>query len=295
MKLRTHLKQLGTRQVRLKERLTDIANIKYLLTIFAGKKSGKHRLGQNFLTSEHALDQIIKTAEINEKDTIIEIGPGLGVLTYELTKRAKKVIAIEMDPEMVHVLKNTLIREPTSKNLTVIEKDALNFDPETIKTPYKLVANLPYNVATPLLKKFLVTSVHRPSRVTVLVQKEVAEKACANTGDHSVLSLTIQPFGRAKIIAYVPPSSFYPAPKVTSAILLIEPHKTPLLAPHLQRNYFSLIHAAFGQKRKTLLNSLQSIIPKSDLAKLLSKANINPVTRPQELAVEDWIMLSSCL
>lgn len=284
------------------EKLTDIANIKYLLTLFAPTAHAKKNFGQNFLISEHALHQIIETAEISQKDSIIEIGPGLGVLTHELTKRAENVIAIEMDADMVSILQKTLAREPTSKNLTIIHQNALDFDPAThpmLKNkPYKLVANLPYNVATPLLRKFLIDSIatnSQPTRIVVLVQKEVAEKACAKTGDHSVLSLTIQPYGKARIITSIPPSSFYPAPKVMSSILLIEPYEKPLLPPALQKVYFRLLHTAFSQKRKTLQNSLQQILPKETIAKLLSKAKIDPMIRPQNLALEHWIMLSSLL
>lgn len=282
------------------EKLTDITYIKSLLAIFADSGSAKKRFGQNFLTSEHVLQQIINAAEITDQDTIVEIGPGLGVLTHELTQRAKKVITIEMDHEMVSILKKTLAREPTAKNLTILEQDALRFnisaDPTLNHEPYKLVANLPYNVATPLLKKFLVDAIptnSQPTRIVVLVQKEVAEKACAKPGDHNVLSLTLQPFGTASIIASVPPSSFYPSPKVTSSILLITPYETPLLPENLTKSYFRFIHAAFSQKRKMLGKSLQQIVPKEAIRELLSKANIPPEIRPQELTIDHWLTIAS--
>lgn len=283
------------------EKLTDISNIKYLLNIFVNKASAKKQFGQNFLTNEHVLAQIVEAAEINDKDTIIEIGPGLGVLTHELTQRAKKVTSIEMDREMVNILEKTLAREPTAKNLTIINQDALKFSPEinplTAK-PYKLVANLPYNVATAILHNFLVKTAytqHQPTLIVVLVQKEVAEKACATTGDHNVLSLTLQPFASLKIISHVAPSSFYPAPKVTSSILKITPRTLPLLEKDYFSTYFKLIHSAFTQKRKTLTNGLQSIIPKQDLTELLTKAKIDPMARPQHLSIEQWTDLAKII
>lgn len=278
------------------EKLTDISNIKYLLNIFADKASAKKRFGQNFLVSEHVLGQIVEAAEISDEDTIVEIGPGLGVLTHELTQRAKKVISIEMDREMVSILQKTIAREPTAKNLTLIEQDALKFDISTIKTPYKLVANLPYNVATAIIHNFLVKTAytkHQPTLIVVLVQKEVADKACATWGDHNVLSLTLQPFATLKVMSDVSPGSFYPAPKVTSSILKITPRTTPLLPQELFATYFKLIHSAFTQKRKTLPNGLQSIIPKKDLPQLLTEAGIDPMARPQHLKLDQWIALSS--
>lgn len=278
------------------EKLTDITNIKYLLQLFANKGSAKKSFGQNFLTSEHVLDQIIKAAEISDQDTIIEIGPGLGVLTHELTQRAKKVIAIEMDHEMMNILQKTLAKEPTAKNLTLIEQDALKFDPSTNpitkNQPYKLVANLPYNVATPILEKFLVNITHQPTLIVVLVQKEVAEKICEKTGDLSVLSLMFQPYGHASVVSTVPPSAFYPAPKVTSAILKIKPYATPLLPENLRTTYLKLLHAAFSQKRKMLHTSLQQIMSKEEVHSLLAKAKISPDIRPQNLALEQWIHLA---
>ncbi len=263
--------------------------------------TAKKSFGQNFLINEHVLDQIIEAAEINDQDTIIEIGPGLGVLTRELCLRAKNVISIEKDRDMLKILDTTIIKDtPGAKaKITIINEDALRWTPEsnqlTTNKPYKLVANLPYNVATAIIHNFLVKTAYtetKPILIVVLVQKEVADKACATTGDHNVLSLTLQPFATLRVISDVSPGSFYPAPKVTSSILKITPRTTPLLPENLFTTYFKLIHSAFTQKRKTLTNGLQSIIPKRDLPDLLTKAGIDPMARPQHLSIEQWIALA---
>ncbi len=278
-------------------KLTDTSYIKYLLNKYT-TTNAKKKFGQNFLISEHVLNQIIETAQIEPTDTIVEIGPGLGVLTRELCLRAGKIISIEKDRDMLRVLQETILDDTRGarEKTTILEQDALRFNIETINTPYKLVANLPYNVATAILQNFLVNTAHtkhQPTRIAVLVQKEVAEKACAKTGDHNVLSLTLQPFGKPEIIAHVPPGSFFPSPKVTSSILLITPYETPLLPQELTKPYFRFIHAAFSQKRKMLGKSLQQIASKETIIQLLTKANIPPEIRPQELTLEHWLTIAS--
>ncbi len=298
------------------EKLTNIPYIKSLLARFTATDAGqqtsplgaKKKFGQNFLVNDPTLTQIITAAQLTPEDTVIEIGPGLGVLTRELCLHGKHVIAIEKDRDMIAALNETIIKNtPGAKEkITILQQDALQFDPSThpltINAPYKLVANLPYNVATPILENFLVKTAkrseaalpapHQPSCIVVLVQKEVAEKACAKPGDHNVLSLTLQPYGTAKIIATVSPSSFFPPPKVTSSILTITPYATPLLSENLAPTYFRLIHAAFSQKRKMLGKSLQQLAPKETILAALTKANIPPEIRPQELTLENWLILA---
>lgn len=282
------------------EKITDVSYIKHLLEKYTTQ--AKKHFGQNFLVSDHVLGSIVKAANIQPTDIILEIGPGLGVLTRELCLRAEKVIALEKDQTMLQILTETILEEtPEAKQkMVILNQDALQFDPaknpHLKDKPYKLVANLPYNVATPILENLLVKASrahHQPTSITVLVQKEVAEKACARTGDLSVLSLTFQPFGIPKIIATVPPGSFFPPPKVTSSILQIIPHATPLLSEENEKTYFKLIHAGFSQKRKTLTNSLQNLIPKDQLLPLFAKAEISPDVRPQNLSMEKWLLLAS--
>ncbi len=287
------------------EKLTNPSYITSLLNRYGTE--AKKGFGQNFLISEHVLAQMVTAGDIHESDTIVEVGPGLGVLTRELTLRARHVISIEKDRMMLQILQETILRETAGakEKIILLEQDALHFDPSkyplTREGNYKLIANLPYNVATPILENFLIKTAYgdpltnakpQPTKIVVLVQKEVAEKAAARTGDHSVLSLTYQPFGEIKIVATVPPGSFLPAPKVTSAILQITPHATPLIPEAQLPLYRKLVHTAFSQKRKMLNKSLQQLLPKETVLELLTKAEISPDIRPQNLPLEKWLTLA---
>lgn len=244
----------------------------------------KKRLGQNFLINPHILDKIIATAEIQKSDEILEIGPGPGVLTRELCFRAKKVMAVEKDAAMIPLLQETA-RE--FKNLEIYLLDALKFRESShfqkLKS-YKLIANLPYNIATPLLRNFL-QSKSPPLLIVVLTQLEVAQKICAAPPNMNVLGLTIQISGKPKIIAKIAPNSFFPAPKVTSAILRIQSYEKPLIPAEQQKKYFNFIHKAFTHKRKRLAKTL-NIAEES-----LTALNLSENIRPQELSIEDWIRL----
>lgn len=274
----------------------DLTNAQTIQSILAehGTRAKKH-FGQNFLTNRDTLNRIIAAAQLQPTDIILEIGPGIGALTRELCTRTQRVTAIETDPDMVAILHHAC----PVKNLTVINGDALTINPAEFtidsaanaQQPYKLIANLPYNVATPLITRFLTGGIAQPAHIVVLVQKEVAEKICARTGDHNMLSLTIQPFGTPKIVARIPPSHFTPAPKVTSSILIIEPYKNPLVNPTDWPTYHALLSAAFSQKRKTLANSLQKLMPKATAIALLTQAGIKPETRPQNLDFTGWLNL----
>ncbi|MEK7544940.1 MAG: 16S rRNA (adenine(1518)-N(6)/adenine(1519)-N(6))-dimethyltransferase RsmA [Patescibacteria group bacterium] len=263
--------------------LTNLKDLKILL-----EKHGiwaKKRFGQNFLINRNIVEKIIKTGEVGEKDTIIEIGPGPGVLTQELCKKAKKVICIEMDREIL-----PLLEETTSEfhNKEILEQDGLNYEPN--ETNYKLIANLPYNIATAIIRSFMMKK-NKPSLMVVMTQLEVAEKMCANPGNMNVLALTIQPFGKPKIAMHVPGSSFYPAPKVTSAILRIEPLDSPLIPENLREKYFQVIHAAFHQKRKMMAAVVAKNLgrEKVEIEDALESCGISKTTRPQELSIQNWI------
>jgi 16S rRNA (adenine1518-N6/adenine1519-N6)-dimethyltransferase len=243
----------------------------------------KKSLGQNFLVNLEVLEQIIKTAEITKNDQVVEIGAGLGVLTEKLLEKAAHVRAIEYDSTLIPMLQKTFSK---SKNLELLHADALKIDPPDY--PYKLVANIPYYITSPLLNHYLQTQ-KRPDIIVFLVQKEVAEKICAEPGDHSILSLQVQIFGNPKMIAQVGKSSFFPQPKVDSAILKIEVFQEPVLKN--TRLFFKLIKAAFSQKRKTLLNSLRSAnleLGREEISDLLNQAGIEPNRRPQSLSLEEW-------
>ncbi len=238
----------------------------------------KKRLGQNFLVNTGIIDKIVQAAELNDKDNVIEIGPGMGILTNELIQTAAQVNSIELDETLIPYLTKSFGQHA---NFQLLHQDALKFTPPN--HDYKLVANIPYYITSPILSHFLGNK-NRPGLIVLLVQKEVAEKICAQKGDHSVLSLQTQVFGKPKIIAKVKPGSFHPAPKVYSAILKISVYNSPIITD--TKTFFKLIKAAFSQKRKTLSNTLIKglKIP----AEIFKQANIYPGLRPQNLSILDW-------
>ncbi len=249
------------------------------------------KLGQNFLVNTHILEQILEAAQITKEDRIVEIGPGMGILTNELAIKAKDVTTIEFDQTILDTLQKNL---QAHKNITIINQDALKFPLPDYD--YKLVANIPYYITSPILNHFLnpvpggpgQNEPKRPSLIVLLVQKEVAEKICAGPGDHSVLSLEVQVFGKPKIISRVTKSSFFPEPKVDSAILKIETYPDPLIED--AKTFFRLVKAAFSQRRKTLHNSLRGglMLNSEQIDLLLARAAITPDKRPQALDIPDW-------
>jgi len=261
-------------------------------------------LGQHFLIDEEVLKLITSAAELTSADVIMEIGPGLGVLTKELAKQAGWVVAVELDSKLAAMLEKTLA---SFDNITIVNEDILNIAPAallqeqkvkfppTISSPfrYKVVANLPYYITSPVLRHFLEASV-KPETMIVMVQKEVAEVIVAKPGQMSLLSISVQFYGEPKIIGYVPAHCFYPAPEVDSAILRIDLYPQPAVAsvPD-ERSFFELVRAGFVASRKQIGNSLaQGLgLPKSEALSLLGKANIVPQRRAETLTLEEWARL----
>lgn len=255
-------------------------------------KAKKH-LGQNFLTNQQIVQKIIAAAAIRSNDQVVEVGPGMGILTKALCEKAQKVTAIELDGDLIANLHNLTNDYP---NLVIIHADALKTSLPS--NPYKLVANIPYYITSPLLNHFLqpkTSQEMRPLLMVLMVQKEVAEKVCAKTGDHSVLSLQVQIFGKPELVGVVGKGNFLPQPKVDSAILTIEVYQEPLIQD--TETFFKIIKAAFSQKRKTLLNSLQNglKISKKEVIEILQKADISETERPQNLDIEQWKRLTSVI
>lgn len=246
----------------------------------------KKELGQNFLVNLQVLETICSAAELEPEDNVVEVGTGLGVLTEQLAKKTQHVTTIEYDPTLIPILTNEFKKFP---NVELIHEDALHHPLPT--TPYKLVANIPYYITSPLLNHFLQTQrpqQKRPSTIVLLVQKEVAEKICAKDGDHSILSLQVQIFGKPSVVGNVNKSSFFPQPQVDSAIIKITVYPEPLITN--TERFFKITKAAFSQKRKTLLNSLQNglQLPKEEIEKMLSNAGIEFMRRPQTLTIAEW-------
>jgi 16S rRNA (adenine1518-N6/adenine1519-N6)-dimethyltransferase len=253
--------------------------------------TAKKGLGQHFLVDRNVLDKIISAAELAPSDTVIEVGPGLGILTAELVKRAKKVIAIEVDPKLAASLKKRVSNPP---NLTVLNANILELKPIELasKHSYKVVANLPYYIAAPILRHFLEAST-KPSLMVVMVQKEVAQSIVAQPGNMSVLGISVQLYGEPTIVDYVPAQSFYPEPKVDSAIVRIEVYPGPALDITDIAGFFDIVKAGFSAPRKQIRNSLALglQVPLAESMALLEQAGIAPQRRPEMLSLEEWAQL----
>lgn len=249
----------------------------------------KKQFGQNFLVDDLVLEDIVAAAEVSADDTVIEIGPGLGTLTFALAKIAKRVIAIEADYDLAEYL-----RPRVPKNVTIIAGDALKTDWEvTVDGDYKIVANIPYSITSPLLRKIYLMK-RQPSSVVLLVQKELAERITALPGksERGMLTLLTEASATAEIIRTVPATAFYPAPKVESAVIRLQPKGNN----EMTEIFWPAVEAGFRHKRQTLANSLKDIqISKEVSEGMLKDIGLDPMARPQVLSFEHWKKLSNLL
>jgi 16S rRNA (adenine1518-N6/adenine1519-N6)-dimethyltransferase len=247
-------------------------------------------LGQHFLVDGEVLSLIVATADLKSDDIVVEVGPGLGILTRELAQKAGGVVAIELDDNLAALLKKTLA---AYQNVTIINGDVLKIEPkEIIKGwDYKVVANLPYYITSPVLRHFLEASA-KPRTMVVMVQKEVARAIAARPGDMSLLSVSVQFYGEPKIITIVPPDSFYPAPEVSSAIVRIGVYSKPKVDVD-EKGFFDTVRAGFAAPRKQLANSLAKGLgrEKAEVLPFLQKASIDPSRRAETLSIEEWASL----
>jgi len=248
-------------------------------------------LGQHFLVDEQVLGLILETAELARSDLVVEIGPGLGVLTRELAARAGQVIAVELDDRLAAALRQAL---ESLHNVAIVNEDILKLDPATLGIPdrYKVAANLPYYITSAVLRHFLEASA-RPRLMVVMVQKEVAETIAAGPGSMSLLSVSVQFYGEPTVAGYVPARSFYPAPEVDSALLRIDVYPRPKVAVSDEKGFFGLVRAGFSASRKQLVNSLGHGLglSRADVLSLLVKSGIEPRRRAETLTVEEWAQL----
>ena len=251
----------------------------------------KKRLGQNFLIDRGITKKIITAADLSLKDTVLEIGPGLGVLTFELTKTAKKVIAVEKDPDMVKILDGRL----KAKNLKVVQGDILKIlDSEELPLgSYKVIGNLPFYITSSIIRRFLERSKNPPLQMILTVQKEVAQRICAKPPNMSLLAVSVQFYSDPKIISYVSKKSFWPQPEVDAAVINIRTRKSNL--KKAEKNlFFKIAKAGFSRPRKQLANNLSKNlgIGKIKAGEWLKKNNIRPDQRAETLSLEDWIKLT---
>lgn len=254
----------------------------------------KKSLGQNFLKSKKAIAQIADAGGIRPEDTVLEVGPGKGVLTEELLARAGRVIAIEKDRDLVPLLREKFARDIASGKLELIESDILDFDETALAEPYKVVANIPYYITGLLFRKFL-ESTNQPETMVFLVQKEVADRIMARDGKESLLSISIKAYGTPKYIAKVGKEYFSPSPKVDSAIVSVQNISNNAFSDTESAPFFDVLHAGFAHKRKKLASNLKEGMLGTDPARIdgaLAACSIAPNARAEELGIDSWICLA---
>jgi 16S rRNA (adenine1518-N6/adenine1519-N6)-dimethyltransferase len=296
----------------------DVKTVKKLL-----KKQGvqpSKGLGQNFLINERVFKQIIETASLSKNDAVLEIGPGIGNLTLKLAKIAKKIIAIEKDKRMCDILRE-MLKYWSVGNVEIINQDILKLNPlnsegitgsratglypYTLK-PYKLIANLPYYITSPVIRKFLEIE-NKPKEMILMVQKEVAKRICAKPPKMSVLAVSVQFYANPEIISFVSKKSFWPQPKVDSAIIKIVPRKSANIISVDQLLFFKIVKAGFSHPRKQLINNLSRLnfplensngqvknlkANKEQIKSWLLKNKVQPSQRAETLTVQNWLKLT---
>ncbi|NPV56836.1 MAG: ribosomal RNA small subunit methyltransferase A [Anaerolineae bacterium] len=251
----------------------------------------KKSLGQNFLIDPHSLQKVTLAAGIAAGENILEIGAGLGNLTVHLCREAGHVIAVEIDQRLI-----PLLREQLSgvENVTIIHGDILEIDPASLNLApgYVVVANIPYYITSAILRHLLEAAV-KPARMVLTVQKEVAQRVTAAPGELSLLALSVQVYGKPRIVAHIPAACFYPAPDVDSVMLQVDLYPQPLIAAQHLDDFFHVIRAAFSQKRKTLRNALSSglALPTNETAAWLQAADIDPMRRAETVSLPEWSRL----
>ena len=258
----------------------------------------KKSLSQIFLINDRAAKRIVDSLNIQEGDTVLEIGAGKGALTKYLLRKAKKVIAVELDKELCQYLEQKFLEK---KNLVLINQDILKIDFKKLagqESYLKVIGNLPYQITSPLLSLLLENRKFIPLSI-LMVQKEVAKRICAQpkSKDWSPLSLTVQLHSEVRTLFNLKPTSFFPPPKVESSVIKITFRENPKVFIADENLFFSVIRSAFGQRRKIILNSLSANfdLPKRDLELILNKVMIDPKRRPETLSIEEFANLSKAL
>lgn len=255
--------------------------------------SPRKSLGQNFLVDHSALEKVIDAANIDPQDEVLEIGAGLGSLTRFLAATAERVVAVELDRHLIPILEDVLGSEG---NVELIQADILKLDPASImkNNGYLVIANIPYYITSAIIRHLL-ESEKKPKRLVLTIQKEVAQRICAQPGDLSLLALSVQVYGQPVIVAKIPAGAFYPPPKVDSAVIRVDLFQKPIIPLQQMETFFLMAKAGFGQKRKMLRKSLSSGLGWSadDMEKLLIKSDIDPTRRAETLSLSEWKILTN--
>ncbi len=252
--------------------------------------SARKGFSQSFLTDRYVVRDIVAAAELQPTDQVLEVGPGLGILTRDLVTAAGRVVAVELDRALAELLPRLV---PEAANLEVIQADFLDVDPARLfEGRYKVVANLPYHITSPALRKLLTASA-KPELMVVMVQKEVADRVLAKPGDTSLLSIMLQLYARVTKVRDVPASAFFPAPKVDSAVLKLEVYDRPPEGVEDPEELLAMVAAGFSRRRKQLHNSLSESMwfPPGGVFEVMQAAGIDPARRAQTLSIPEWIRL----
>ena len=252
----------------------------------------KKGLGQNFLVDEAALRRVVDAADLRAGEAVLEIGPGLGSLTRHLAAAAQRVVAVEIDDKLIPPLREVL---SPFEDVTIIHDDILNCNPNTLMfdSPYVVVANIPYYITSAIIRHLLEADTP-PQRIVLTVQREVAQRICAQPGSLSLLALSVQVYGEPQIAARIPAGAFYPPPKIDSAVVRIDLFPEPKIPMGTLDAFFKLAKAGFGQKRKTLNNAISAGMgwPKQKTQALLEAAAIDPQRRAETLNIDEWRRLT---
>jgi 16S rRNA (adenine1518-N6/adenine1519-N6)-dimethyltransferase len=250
----------------------------------------RKRLGQNFLTDPVALERIVDAADLTPGDLVVEVGAGVGTLTGPLAERAARVLALELDDELVDILRE---RFSASPNVEIIHGDVLRLSlSDLVEGSYKVVGNLPYYITSAVLRRFL-SGTPRPQLMVVTVQREVAERAVAEPGEMSLLAVSVQFYGHPRIVARIPAGAFYPVPKVDSAVMRIDIGEQPVvrLGEGIdEAEFFRVVRAGFSQKRKKLRNSLSAGLrfAPAEAEQALEQSGVDPGRRAETLSLQEW-------
>ena len=263
-----------------------IKTVKNLLKTYG--LSPSKSLGQNFLIDDNIIKKILDTSNPLKNDYILEIGPGMGALTSELSKKAKQVIAVEKDEKMCIILRNLNL-----KNVKIVNKDILkvDFDKEMPKN-YKVIANIPYYLTSRLIRKLL-EGENKPSSITLMIQKEVAKRICDTKEKSNILSLSVWFYAKPEIQFLVSKNSFYPKPKIDSAVIKITPYKKKY-SKEFNERFFKIIKAGFSHPRKQLINNFSEKFKREKelVKKWLTSNNISPNQRAEEINLKKWTRLA---
>jgi len=251
----------------------------------------KKSLGQNFLVDDGVLRRITLAAELTQRDSVLEIGPGLGALTRQLAEVSRRVVAVELDDRLLPILQDQL---RDLDNVQLIHADILAVEPGgLVGEPYVVVANLPYYITAAILRH-LVESRSRPQRMVLTVQREVAERLAAAPGHLSLLAVSVQAFGEVAQVAHIKAGSFYPRPEVDSAVVRVDMYQQPLFHPLDERHFFRVVKAGFALRRKQLRNSLTAGLrsDRDQVEQALQSVGVDPQRRAETLSLAEWVALA---